>query len=184
MGKSLTLPLLILLLVSFVLPGLTAFLLVWVGLDAGCQLAGEAAGQCKAMGVDLGGAIAQLVEITWHYPLLGQFPLLWLVSVLGVLILIHRHFWGGLRLFLGLSSIWYVSIAPSVLGILFVVRLASIAGCRIQERGLDSCFIFGVEMSESFSTVSLLPWLTSVVLLVCGVSSIAYLVLLKCIQSH
>ncbi len=184
MGKSLSYPLLIVLLISPVLPSLMAFLLVWVGLYSGCELAGQTAAQCTVMGLDTGWAIAQLVEMTWNFPLLGQFPFLWVLSVLGVLILIHTNFQGLLRLLLGLGSIWYISIAPSVLGILFVVRLTSLAGCRIHEKGLDSCLIFGVEMSHSFSTITLLPWLTTVIVLFCGATSITYLALLQCPHSN
>ena len=183
MGKSLTYALIFVLLISVILPCLMAFLCVWVGLYSGCELAGETADQCTLIGLDLGWAIAQLIELTWNFPLLGQFPFLWVVSVLGILILIHQHFRGCLRVFLGLGSIWYVSLAPSALGILFVGRLASLAGCTIHEKGLDSCLIFGVEMSRSFSTMALLPWLTIVVVLFCGTTSLAYLALLQCPHS-
>ena len=167
--------LLAMLLAGIIVPILTAFLLVWVGIASGCELAGEAAPRCVVAGVDLGWAIARLLDLTWQLPLQFFFPFFWILAVVGILVLIHQQLRGRLRLTLALLSIGYVPLTPSVLGTLFVIRLAALGNCTINESGTSICHVFGVNMGDQFSQAMVLPWLGVVVVPIVLVMVAGYL---------
>jgi hypothetical protein len=167
--------LLVVLLTSFVVPILMAFLLVWVGIGLGCEVSGEAAPSCMAAGIDLGVEIAHLLDLTWQFPLLLFFPFGWIVSVGLVLTVIHRQLRGCLRLALALVSIGYVPLAPTVLGFLFVSRLSALGNCTINASGRSVCYVFGVDMGDQFAQAMVVPWLGLTVLPVGIVIALLYL---------
>jgi hypothetical protein len=171
MGKR-TGPVLLFLLL-FIWPPLMAFLLTWVGIAMGCGMGDR----CSVASLDVGWAIAGLLRITWHFPLFGFFPVLWLAVVLGSLILIHQRFRGCARPFLGVLSVWYLPIAPSLLGFFCVARMAELGGCQISDQGTNDCFVFGVNMGDVFLTATLVPWFALMIVPVSLVISFVYLVL-------
>ena len=97
---------------------------------------------------------------------------------MGVLTLIHRQLRGCLRLALALLSIGYVPLAPSLLGVLFVARLAALGDCTINEGGTSICFVFGVDMGNQFSQAMVLPWLGLMVMPMGLAIALAYMGLL------
>ncbi len=162
-------------LLLFIWPPLMAFLLTWVGITMGCAVTGSEV--CTVSGLNIGWAIQGLLGFTWNFPLFGFFPVLWLVTVAVSLVLIHQRLQGCLRPFLGVLSIWYLPIIPSLLGVSCIARLAELGGCQISERGTNDCLVFGVNMGDVFSTATLVPWFSLVVLPVSLILSLLYWVL-------
>lgn len=162
-----------LLLLIFVWPPLMAFLLIWVGLATNCAVDSR----CTVAGLDIGGAIATLLDLTWQFPLFGFFPVMWLVVVFVSLIFIHRRFQGCTRPLMGVLSVWYLPIAPSLLGLFCVERLALLGGCEIRDRGANDCLVFGTNMGDVFSTATLIPWFALAVVPVSLVISLGYWIL-------
>lgn len=167
----------LLILFIFIWPILMVFLLTLIGSTIGCQLAGPDAGPCWVGGMNLGNTIHSLMTIAWQFPLLAWFPFFWILAALGLLILIHHEIRGWLRPLLGLLSIWFLPIAPSWLASLYVARMAPLSNCTI---GIQSspCWLFGVDMTTAFATVTLIPWLVLIVLPVSAALSISYVLLL------
>lgn len=170
MGKRTASVLLFLLL--FIWPPLMAFLLTWIGMATGCEVSGES--RCSFVGLDIGWAIEGLLNLTWDFPLFGFFPVLWLVVVVVSLMLIHYQLRGCARPFWGVLSTWFLPVAPSLLGYFYVARLAELGDCQIQERGVNACLIFGVNMGDVFSTATLVPWFALAVVPVSLVISLVY----------
>ncbi|PZD73943.1 hypothetical protein C1752_01596 [Acaryochloris thomasi RCC1774] len=170
----------LLFLLLFIWPPLMAFLLTWVGMATGCEVTGEA--HCSVAGLDIGWAIEGLLNITWDFPLFGFFPVLWLVVVIVSLSVIHHRLRGCARPFLGILSIWFLPVAPSLLGYFYVARLAELGECQIGQQGVNDCWVFGVNMGDVFATATLVPWFAVAVVPASLVISLVYLMLTWLVQ--
>ncbi|MEM9154991.1 MAG: hypothetical protein AAGB13_08115 [Cyanobacteria bacterium P01_F01_bin.33] len=167
------------LLVSLLLPIVTAALLVAIGNASGCEMVGEKAQVCLVSGINIGQAIKSLVDLNWYIPVLAalEVPILVIGMFAGLLVLIYKSFRGRARTFMGCFSIWYFCFAPLIVGIMFVAYLAGQAQCSLNEGGVGSCYLFGVDMGSTFHAAATIPWLLFILLPLCSILSGVYIVI-------
>lgn len=165
-----------LLLGSLLLPIILATLMVGVGLANGCPIMGENAPMCLVNGINLGENLKKLVDWTWYFPVMSLFevPLLGIAMIILIQVLIYKSFRGWNRIFVALFSIWYMSFAPLIAGIIFVISVSSQAKCSLNEGGVGACYVFGVNMGNTFHTAAAIPWLLIILFPVCGLISSIY----------
>lgn len=165
---------------SFILPVTLAAFLILVAQLKGCTFAGEQASQCLALGLNLGGLIEKLIHFTWQFPLMfpQNFTVLpAYIATTIIVILTHVTLRGRSSIFLSLFCIWYIPIAPSLLGIILVEILAKIGNCQVNAAGFNPCSILGVEMGEAFAGAAVIPWLILVCVGINVFISFAYMIL-------
>ncbi len=177
-GKSQRQWLIVFLLASLLLPLMFATLLVGVGNASGCQMVGKTAQICLVLGINIGQTIKTLVDWTWYIPVLSMFqvPILSIGLFIGFLVLIYKSFRGRARTLIGFFSVWYICFAPLIAGIVFVANLAGQAQCSLNEGGVGSCYLFGLDMGSTFHTAAILPWLLIILFPLCVITSVIYIV--------
>ncbi|MDY7023158.1 MAG: hypothetical protein SWJ54_17720 [Cyanobacteriota bacterium] len=165
---------------SFILPITVAAFLLLVAQLSGCNFVGEQASQCLALGLNLGDIIEKLIHFTWQFPLMFPqnftvIPAYFATTI--IVILIHLTLRGRSSIFWSLFCIWYIPIAPSLLGIILVSILANIGNCQVNAAGPNPCSILGVDMGEAFAGAAVIPWLILVCVGINVFISFAYMIL-------
>ncbi|MEL7035630.1 MAG: hypothetical protein AAFO04_08455 [Cyanobacteria bacterium J06592_8] len=165
---------------SFIFPiSIAAFLCLIAQLN-GCTFEGEQASQCLALGLNIGSIIEKLIHFTWQLPLMfpQNFTVLpAYIAITIIVIWIHLTLRGRSSVFWSLFCIWYIPIAPSLLGIILVSFLANIGNCQVNAAGPNPCSILGVEMGEAFAGAAVIPWLILVCVGINVFISFAYMIL-------
>jgi hypothetical protein len=167
------------LLVSLLLPIIFATLLVGLGNISGCKMIGKTAQICLVNGLNIGQTIKKLVNWTWYFPVLSMFqvPILSIGLFVGLLVLIYKSFRGWSRALIGFFSVWYICFAPLIAGIVFVAYLSGQAQCSLNEGGVGTCYLFGLDMGSTFHTAATLPWLLIILFPLCAITSVIYVVI-------
>lgn len=179
LGRSQRQWLIAFLLISLLLPIIFATLLVGIGNVSGCQMIGKTAQICLVNGINIGQTIKNLVDWTWYFPVLSMFqvPILIVGLFVGLLVSIYKSFRGWFRTLIGFFSIWYICFAPLIAGIVFVAYLSRQAQCSLNEGGVGTCYLFGLDMGSTFHTAATLPWLLIILFPLCTITSVIYIVI-------
>ena len=137
---------------------------------------GKTAQICLVKGINIGQTIKMLVDWTWYIPVMSLFqvPLLSIGLFIGLLVLIYKSFRGWIRALVGFFSIWYLCFAPLIAGIIFVAYLSKQAQCSLNEGGVGSCYLFGLDMGSTFHTAMAVPWLLILLFPLCATTSVIY----------
>ncbi|OUC15198.1 MAG: hypothetical protein B0A82_08200 [Alkalinema sp. CACIAM 70d] len=167
------------LLVSLLLPIIFATLLVAIGQASGCQMVGKTAQICLVKGINIGQTIKTLVDWTWYIPLLSLFqvPIVSVGLLIGLLMLVHKSFRGWKSALIGVFSIWFMCFAPSIFGVIFVMYLAQQAKCSLNEGGVGSCYLFGLDMGSTFHAAVMIPLFLIILFPLCTITSVAYIII-------
>ena len=174
------------LLASLLLPIVIAFMLVAIGQASGCQMTGSTAQICLVQGVNIGEVIKMLVDWTWFMPAMITFeiPLLTVGLFVGLVLLVYKSFQGWTRVLVGFLSIWHFYFAPIVAGIIFVLYVSGQAQCSLNEGGVGSCYVFGLDMGSTFHTAASIPWLLIILFPPCITISVIYVVVALVNRNH
>ena len=167
-----------LLLASLLIPIILTLLIVGVGMASGCPIAGKNGQMCLSHGINIGQNLKKLVDLTWNFSVLSLFQVpLWSIAlVIFIQVLIYKSFRGWVGVFVAVFSIWYISFAPLIAGIVVVAYLSSQAQCSLNEGGIGACYVFGVDMGSTFHTAAVLPWLLMMLFPLCGAISLIYII--------
>ncbi|WP_155834648.1 hypothetical protein [Leptolyngbya sp. PCC 6406] len=139
-------------------------------------MVGETATVCRVAGINIGHSISLLVGWTFTFTSLIIFgiPLLGMAVLVGLLVLIYKSFRGWYRVLIGFFSVWHLGFCPPITGILFVAYFASRAQCALNEGGVGACYLFGLDVGDSFHLAAIVPWLMIILLPMCALASLVY----------
>ena len=65
-----------------------------------------------------------------------------------------------------------------IVGILFVAFTAGLADCSLNEGGVGSCYLFGIDTADTFHAAAVMPWLIFFLIPLCTMITAFYAIAL------
>ena len=145
----------------------------WFGHSLGCQILPSPTSSCTFLGINLGTVIKNLLRLL--FALNFELGIVLFVLVLLILENISR-FW--LRYLLFLFFLCYIFLMPLLLDAYSITYLSQLGDCKVNEGGVNPCYIYGIDMGGLLYGVGVAMWYVFYKLPLCLFSSIAYILIL------